>query len=95
VISTRQEGENFLVTIEDNGSGIKSADQSKIFEPFFTSKPVGQGTGLGLSISHSIVERHGGRIWFETEAGKGTRFMVRLPLKALPGELHEGQAIEN
>ena len=96
-ISTRQEGETFLVIIEDNGSGIKSIDQSKIFEPFFTTKPVGQGTGLGLSISHSIVERHGGRIWFETEAGKGTRFLVRLPLKAPPGagQEQEGLAIEN
>lgn len=92
-ISTKQESETFLVIIEDNGTGIKSPDQSKIFEPFFTTKPVGQGTGLGLSISHSIVERHGGRIWFETEAGKGTRFMVRLPIKAPPAEGQEQEEL--
>lgn len=86
VVRTRREGETFLVSIEDNGPGIKSADQSKIFEPFFTTKAVGQGTGLGLSISHSIVERHGGRIWFESLPGKGTKFIVSLPLKAPPSE---------
>ncbi len=82
VLKTQMEGETFLVSIEDNGPGINGADQSKIFEPFFTTKPVGQGTGLGLSISHSIVERHGGRIWFESIPGKGTKFLVRLPMKA-------------
>ncbi|MBX9722229.1 MAG: hypothetical protein K2X81_12590, partial [Candidatus Obscuribacterales bacterium] len=82
ILKTQMEGETFLVSIEDNGPGINGADQSKIFEPFFTTKPVGQGTGLGLSISHSIVERHGGRIWFESIPGKGTKFLVRLPMKA-------------
>lgn len=91
IIRTQLESDTFLVSIEDNGPGITSPDQSKIFEPFFTTKPVGQGTGLGLSISHSIVERHGGRIWFESEAGKGTKFLVRLPLKAPPVE---GQDLE-
>lgn len=81
--------DTFIVSVEDNGPGIMSPDQSKIFEPFFTTKPVGQGTGLGLSISHSIVERHGGRIWFESEAGKGTKFLVRLPLHAPPAELQD------
>ena len=94
-ISTRLEKDTFLVSIEDNGPGITSPDQSKIFEPFFTTKPVGQGTGLGLSISHSIVEQHGGRIWFESEAGKGTKFMVRLPLKApaVEGQYLEDQSV--
>lgn len=90
-ISTNLDGEHFLVTIEDNGPGIKSGDQSKIFEPFFTTKAVGQGTGLGLSISHSIVERHGGHIWFESTPGKGTKFLVRIPLVA---PAPEGQELE-
>lgn len=81
-IRTRLEADSVLVSIEDNGPGINSSDQSKIFEPFYTTKPVGQGTGLGLSISHSIVERHGGLIWFESAPGKGTTFTVKIPLKA-------------
>jgi signal transduction histidine kinase len=75
-----------LVSVADNGPGIKQQDQSKIFEPFFTTKPVGQGTGLGLSICHSIMERHGGQIWFESVAGAGTTFKVRIPLRAQPAE---------
>lgn len=81
-IRTRCEPDSILVSIEDNGPGIKAVDQSKIFEPFYTTKPVGQGTGLGLSISHSIVERHGGLIWFESRPEKGTCFTVKIPLKA-------------
>src|SRR6185369_2073141 len=65
-ISAELDGEWVLVSISDNGPGINPQDQSKIFEPFYTTKPVGQGTGLGLSICHSIIERHGGNIWFET-----------------------------
>lgn len=76
------DGESVLVQISDCGSGIKPEVQSKIFDPFFTTKPVGQGTGLGLSICHSIIERHGGQIWFESELGKGTTFFVRVPLTA-------------
>jgi signal transduction histidine kinase len=73
-----------IVSIADNGPGIKAGDQSKIFEPFFTTKPVGQGTGLGLSICHSIIEKHGGQIWFESSEGKGTTFRIKIPLKAQP-----------
>lgn len=81
-IRTELEDEWVIVSISDNGSGIKAQDQSKIFEPFYTTKPVGQGTGLGLSICHSIIERHGGRIWFESPEGGGTMFKVKIPLKA-------------
>lgn len=77
------------VVIEDNGPGIKAADQSKIFEPFFTTKPVGQGTGLGLSICHAIIERHGGRIWFESQPNTGTKFFVKIPVKAVFHETEE------
>ena len=81
-ISTHLKQNEVLVTIADNGPGIKPEVQSKIFEPFFTTKPVGQGTGLGLSICHSIVERHGGKIWFESGGGGGTVFQVLLPVRA-------------
>ncbi len=78
------EGDWVTVAIADNGPGIKLADRSKIFEPFYTTKPVGAGTGLGLSICHSIIENHGGQIWFESEEGQGTTFKVRIPLRARP-----------
>ena len=84
VITTELQDPWVIVSIGDNGAGIKATDQSKIFEPFYTTKPVGQGTGLGLSICHSIIERHGGAIWFETELGKGTVFKVKIPLRAVP-----------
>src|SRR5208283_1788647 len=84
VITTQLDGSWVIVSISDNGTGIKPQDQSKIFEPFYTTKPVGQGTGLGLSICHSIIERHGGSIRFETAAGRGTTFTVKIPLQAAP-----------
>lgn len=82
LIKAQLESDSVLVQIRDNGPGIKPTVQSKIFDPFFTTKPVGQGTGLGLSICHSIIERHGGQIWFESESGSGTAFFVRVPLTA-------------
>jgi PAS domain S-box-containing protein len=70
------------VTLEviDAGKGIDPSVRDRIFEPFFTTKPVGQGTGLGLSIVYGIVQLHGGRVEFESEPERGTRFTVRLPL---------------
>jgi signal transduction histidine kinase len=88
-VKTELEGDWVTVSISDNGTGIKPADQSKIFEPFYTTKPVGQGTGLGLSICHSIIERHGGSIWFETMPDQGTTFKVKIPLKAVVEEQEE------
>ncbi len=52
----------------------------KIFQPFFTTKPTGQGTGLGLSLSYDIVKAHGGEIKVETKEGKGTEFIIQLPV---------------
>jgi len=67
------------VEISDEGSGIPNEIASKIFDPFFTTKDVGRGVGLGLSICHSIMEKHSGKISFETEKGKGTVFTLELP----------------
>lgn len=89
-VKTELDGEWVTISISDNGTGIKASDQSKIFEPFYTTKPVGQGTGLGLSICHSIIERHGGSIWFESALGEGTTFKVRIPLKAEIQETDDG-----
>jgi two-component system NtrC family sensor kinase len=69
-----------LVEIEDNGIGIPRADQSKIFEPFYTTKPPGRGTGLGLSICYGIVEDHHGRIEVDSHPGRGSIFRVFLPV---------------
>ncbi len=83
-ISTRGLGDFVEILISDTGMGIAENIRSKIFDPFFTTKEVGQGTGQGLAISHSvIVEKHGGTIDFETEAGKGTTFIIRLPVQNL------------
>ncbi|RYY41298.1 MAG: GHKL domain-containing protein [Chitinophagaceae bacterium] len=71
-------GGSVLVEVRDNGEGIPDEMQEKIFTPNFTTKT--SGTGLGLAMCKSIVEQAGGRIWFETEKGKGTSFFVELPL---------------
>lgn len=80
-VKTYVEPEHAVIAISDTGTGIPKAVQPKIFDPFFTTKVVGRGTGQGLALAHSVVvERHGGTITFETEAGKGTTFFVRIPL---------------
>lgn len=69
--------------VGDSGKGIPADKLSHIFEPFYTTKPVGIGTGLGLSLSYSIIKKHHGRIDVESELGKGSRFTIRLPIKRL------------
>jgi two-component system, NtrC family, sensor kinase len=70
------------ISIADNGIGIPEPIRSQIFNPFFTTKPVGKGTGLGLSISHQIVtEKHGGKIECNSTLGQGTEFAVQIPLR--------------
>ena len=80
-IGTRVEGESVIITIADTGGGIARENLNRIFEPFYTTKLVGEGTGLGLSISFGIVERHGGTIAVETRLGEGTTFTVTLPIR--------------
>ncbi|PWD98358.1 sensor histidine kinase [Marinilabilia rubra] len=77
-ISTTPENKGVLIEIHDEGSGIPKVLQSKIFEPFYTSKEIGQGTGLGLSISYDIIEKHKGKIWVESASNKGTSFFIYL-----------------
>ena len=76
------QADEVVVEIEDNGVGIPRADQSKIFEPFYTTKPPGRGTGLGLSICYGIVEDHSGRIEVDSQPGRGSVFRVFLPVHA-------------
>lgn len=70
----------FIIVIRDTGSGIAASDLRKIFEPFYTTKPVGTGTGLGLSLSYSIVQKHKGEIKVSSLLGEGTAFTVILPI---------------
>jgi signal transduction histidine kinase len=80
-VQTRNCSEWAEIRIQDSGTGIPKKVQSRIFDPFFTTKEIGKGTGQGLAIARSvIVDKHGGSIHFETEEGKGTTFIIRLPL---------------
>lgn len=79
-IRTRSLGDFVSIEIEDNGPGMPESVKQRIFEPFFTTKAVGKGTGLGLSIVYSIIENHKGTMEVETEVGKGTTFIITLPV---------------
>jgi two-component system NtrC family sensor kinase len=80
-IETRHDDPWAEIRVRDTGPGIPEQIRAKIFLPFFTTKAVGKGTGQGLSIVHSVVAKHGGTVHFETVAGKGTTFIVRLPIR--------------
>jgi PAS domain S-box-containing protein len=84
-ISTRRDGDKAEIRVSDTGTGIAEEHRSHIFEPFFTTKAVGRGTGQGLTMAYqTVVKKHGGTIQFETETGRGTTFVVRLPLGISP-----------
>lgn len=78
ILRMEKENKSVLITISDNGSGIKESEHSKIFVPYFTTK--GTGTGLGLAMVKQIIENHQGKIDFDSEVDKGTTFYIRLPL---------------
>jgi two-component system NtrC family sensor kinase len=78
-VSTRKEGKEVVIRIEDNGSGIPSKVLDKIYQPFFTTKPAGEGTGLGLSLSYEIIQAHGGSLKVESKEGELAAFTIRLP----------------
>ncbi|MEG3847643.1 PAS domain S-box protein [Microcoleus sp. herbarium19] len=76
------DNKSICIRIKDNGPGIPQDNIVRLFDPFFTTKPVGKGTGLGLSISHQIVvEKHGGKLQCLSEPGKGTEFIIEIPIK--------------
>jgi two-component system, sensor histidine kinase PhcS len=72
-------GERLHVAVRDNGPGIAPENLTRVFEPFFTTRDVGQGLGLGLSISYSVIERHGGTLVAESAPGEGTQMLFDLP----------------
>lgn len=85
-IRTWQDKEEVKISIKDTGTGMSEETKKKVFDPFFTTKEVGKGTGLGLSISFGIIEKHHGRIEVNSETGKGSEFIISLPI-LLPAEI--------
>ncbi len=79
IIRTREVDDHVLLEVEDTGPGVKGEDEPKLFQPFFTTKPVGQGTGLGLSVSYGIIDSLGGTMGYRSAAGGGAVFYFELP----------------
>ncbi|MFC1953282.1 ATP-binding protein, partial [Chloroflexota bacterium] len=80
LIRTERINNAIRISFRDDGPGIEKENLEKVFDPFFTTREVGKGTGLGLSICHGIIAEHGGRIHAESEKGKGTTFIIDLPI---------------
>jgi signal transduction histidine kinase len=83
ITTSNHDSGHLQIQVRDTGPGIPDDQQAKIFEPFFTTKEVGKGTGLGLSVSYGIIKEHGGDIMVKSAVGKGTAFLISLPLKSL------------
>jgi two-component system, NtrC family, sensor kinase len=81
-IQTEMIDSMILVDISDTGMGIPEENLKRIFDPFFTTKAVGKGTGLGLAVTYGIIQEHGGRIFVDSDLGKGTHFRLKLPARA-------------
>ena len=86
-IDTKRQDDKIEIGIGDNGNGIPQNIITKIFQPFFTTKPTGEGTGLGLSLSYDIITKeHGGTLAVESKEGEGTKFIIRMPVKTYIGD---------
>jgi C4-dicarboxylate-specific signal transduction histidine kinase len=83
VIRTSDEGDDVRLEVEDTGPGVRPEDEAKLFQPFFTTKPVGEGTGLGLSVSYGIIRSFAGRIGYQRGAKGGACFYFHLPAHAV------------
>lgn len=82
-IYTEKDKNKCIIQIKDDGCGMDEQTKEKIFNPFFTTKPVGQGTGLGLSISYKIIQSHNGQITVASKLNEGTTFSIELPINQL------------
>ena len=92
-LSTGRDGDFAVVTITDDGIGMTPDVQRRMFEPFFTTRPMGKGRGLGLSVSLGLVESHEGTITAQSEPGRGTTVEVRLPFEASAPEAAVSTAV--
>jgi PAS domain S-box-containing protein len=92
-IKTEKINNTLRLTFKDTGPGIPEENLETIFDPFFTTREVGQGTGLGLSVCHGIITEHNGRIWAESEPGKGATFVIELPLTTEEGQVETHQPV--
>jgi C4-dicarboxylate-specific signal transduction histidine kinase len=81
-VTTAERNGNACLEVQDSGPGVPPEDEPKLFQPFFTTKPVGEGTGLGLSVSYGIIQSHGGRIGYRRASGGGAIFYFDLPVVA-------------
>lgn len=95
IIGTERDGDYVSLTVEDNGVGMDEDTLEKLFIPFFTTKDVGEGTGLGLAVVHGIITSHNGLIEVSSKIGKGSRFIIKLPLMEESSELKAGDAEKN
>ncbi len=91
-LRTGAAGERVWIEIEDTGSGMLPEVQKRMFEPFYTTKPIGKGTGLGMSVSHGIVSRHGGEFEVSSEPGRGTTIRVWLPVAGAADDAQQRNA---
>lgn len=81
-VRVETQGDDFIISIADNGEGMNDEVKQRLYENFFTTKPAGQGTGLGMGITRDIIEnRHGGKITFESTEGQGTTFTFTIPIR--------------
>lgn len=81
-ISVAASADDFSISITDNGEGMTDEVKERLYENFFTTKPIGQGTGLGMGITRDIIEnKHGGKITFTSTEGKGTTFTLSIPIR--------------
>jgi PAS domain S-box-containing protein len=94
-VTTEKRGDKIRIAVADTGPGIPLQILDRIFDPFFTTKGPGKGTGLGLSICYSIMEEHKGKIWVESEVGKGARFIAELPIVSCHDVVTEGDGAGN
>ncbi|MFC2050997.1 ATP-binding protein, partial [Chloroflexota bacterium] len=95
-IKTEQIDNNIRISFKDSGPGIAKENLERIFNPFFTTRTtrkVGQGTGLGLSLCHGVITEHKGRIWAESQLGKGATFIVELPIVAEDRQLETPEPV--
>jgi two-component system sensor histidine kinase KdpD len=98
-VAARKEGERLVMAVLDEGPGIPTPLLGRVFDRFYQTESVvtgrKSGTGLGLAICRGIIEAHGGRIWVESQMGKGSRFYFNLPVTKKEGEHKEGEHGEN